>query len=150
MSYRRLEWRSHAFVSSIRPALVSAYHRRVQNGRDPVTEAGTEDGVRPEWRHAERVFAAREARGKQQYYVKWFMLGYAESTWEDEAALTSDEVCTDFACLMPICGCSVLHASFANSSVLAHHPGWLLTELCTPLQCSSACCRTASCCAASR
>lgn len=92
VSYRRIEWRSHAYCSSLRPALVQAYHAKVSKGKDPVSDAGTPDGVRPEWRNAERIFAMREVRGKRQYQVKWFMLGYAESTWEDEAALTSDEV----------------------------------------------------------
>jgi Chromo (CHRromatin Organisation MOdifier) domain len=92
VSYRRLEWRSHAHVAAHRPALVQAYLRKKQNGRSPSDESGTEDGVRPEWRVGERAFAVRERAHGNQCLVKWSMLSYAESTWEDEADLTSEEV----------------------------------------------------------
>lgn len=77
---------------------MQAYHRKVQNGTDAVTLAGTEDGVKPEWRVAERVFAVRVKGGRRQYLTKWSVLGYAESTWEDVARLTSPEVRRDLSC----------------------------------------------------
>ena len=86
-----------------------AFQRKEQRGTAPVMLSGTEDGVQPEWRVVERVFAERPTPGKplkRQYYVKWSMLGYAESTWEDESDLKSPEVPPS----SPVCAPSALPA----------------------------------------
>ena len=107
-----------------------AFQRKCSNGRAPVDESGTEDGVRPEWRIAERVFAVRDtARGGRQYLTKWSMLGYAESTWEMPAALSSPEVCVHLllqprlVLVFTCCDCMLM---FSTCSVLlqANLPGF--------------------------
>lgn len=98
VSFRKLEWMSEGSLLDTRPGLVRAYIAKVGKGRSPVEVTGYEDGVHPEWRTVERIFAEREWQGHKQYYVKWFMLGYSESTWEVEEDLQSEAVrsaCTD-------------------------------------------------------
>eukprot|EP00892_Ulva_mutabilis_P002486 jgi/Ulvmu1/12238/UM086_0029.1 len=91
VSFRKLDWLREGPLFAVRRSLVHAYHTKVENGRSPVDVTGHEDGVHPEWRTVERVFDDRVFQGRKQYYVKWCMLGYAESTWEDEEDLQSDE-----------------------------------------------------------
>lgn len=97
MSFRKLEWVCESSIIDARPALVHAYNRKVVNGTSPVDLTGHDDGMHPEWRVVERVFDERVSEGRTQYYVKWYMLGYAESTWEDEEDLQSEAV--RFSCL---------------------------------------------------
>ena len=92
-SYRRLAWLPKADLLSERPGLTRAYMKKVADGRAPPLVTGTEDGVCPEWRTAERVFDVQvDHKGRKQYLVKWSMLGYSESTWEKAEDLTSDQV----------------------------------------------------------
>jgi hypothetical protein len=105
VSYRHLEWRTHAFVHAKRPALVTGFNRKLAKGTAPANASGTTDGVCPEWRVAERVFASREVSGARQYLVKWSMLGYAESTWEDSSQLTSGEVRSHASPCLPLLHC---------------------------------------------
>lgn len=92
MSYRKLEWVGESSIIDTRPALVQAYNRKVVNGTSPVDLTGHDDGMHPEWRIVERVFDERVSNGRTEYYVKWYMLGYAQSTWEDEKDLQSEAV----------------------------------------------------------
>lgn len=92
VSFRKLEWVAEAALLRTRAPLVQAYNRKVNNGTTSVDQTGHADGAHPEWRTVEKVFAEREAHGRKEYYVKWYMLGYGESTWEAEEDLQSDAV----------------------------------------------------------
>jgi hypothetical protein len=107
-------------VEEERPALLTAYQGRVMRGRAPVQTSGTEDGVCPEWLEAERIIAEQIYRGRKQYFVKWNVLGYAESTWEYAAALKSAKVCwkAQSILLSPSC-CSTKQSS--SSACVARH-----------------------------
>lgn len=94
VSYRKVEWVDEGILVETRPALVHAYHKKVMNGTSPVDRTGHQDGMHPEWRVVEKVFSDRVARGRTQYFVKWYMLGYQESTWEFEEDLASEAVRT--------------------------------------------------------
>ena len=82
-------------LTKLRPQLVIAYQRKTTGLSAKVGVCHTEaEAIRPDWIQAERVFGDRpnkETPGLKQYYVKWCTLGYAESTWEDEADLNEKD-----------------------------------------------------------
>ena len=100
---------AEAALLRTRAPLVQAYNRKVCNGTTSVDQTGHVDGAHPEWRTVEKVFAEREAYGRKEYYVKWYMLGYGESTWEAEEDLQSDAVravhaaCAAIPCAPLVC-----------------------------------------------
>ncbi|KAK9833308.1 hypothetical protein WJX81_005199 [Elliptochloris bilobata] len=82
VSYRRTAWLPVEEVRTARAQLLRNYLCRA---------AEPSDGVDPEWLRSERMIAQRVRGGGQQFLVKWCQLPYTQATWEDEAALTSNE-----------------------------------------------------------
>lgn len=90
-SYRKCEWLTEAHLREQRPHLITAYIRKTGN----MGMAGNNNGIQPEWTAVERVFAVRphpDRSGRKQYLVKWGVLGYNDSTWEDPEDLEKEQV----------------------------------------------------------
>lgn len=104
LAYIHCEWVQERQLAAYHPGLLRHFLRREGlaawgKGGEQAAEEEEEDGeegeevfdvdeeyvngVRPEWRKAQRVIASRTKRGLEEFLVKWSGLPYSECTWEE-------------------------------------------------------------------